>query len=545
MGTVVPGRRSIPPAGGRAGAALLAALFFVASLLAAAPALAHASLVSTVPADGAVLAAAPAEITLGFNEPVAPLVVRLVDEGGKETALTPDAGGGSQLVVKMPAGLADGTHVLSWRVISADGHPIAGTLVFSVGAASAAAPSTEGPDLPLRIAIWLCRALLYGAVFGGVGGAFFIPWLAGGERPALPFVIFAATAGLVLAPLSVGLLGLDALGLRLGALLEPRVWRTGFATSYGATATIAFLSLLLALAGTRLGRLALARAVTATAMAGVGLALSASGHASTADPQWLTRPMVFVHAVTIAFWVGALAPLHALLRRPGPAASAALERFSRTIPWGLVALLVAGAVLAVVQVGHPSALLDTAYGRVLLAKLALVAALLALAACNRWALTRGTVAGDSVATHRLARSILAELLVIAAVFATVALWRFTPPPRALAVAAEAMEPVSAHLHGARLMAQIDLHRDGSGGVSLSIFLADEDGAPIDPKEVTVELSRPDIGIEPIRRAARRTGDGEWSVESLRLPVAGRWSVGVEALVSDFERERLAGEMTLP
>ena len=126
-----------------------------------------------------------------------------------------------------------------------------------------------------------------------------------GARPALGqrFVIAAILCGLVAAPLSLGLQGLDALGAPLARLAQPVVWRTALGTSFGWTVLIALAALglgLLSLAGPRAG----ARPLALAGLAGVGVALAASGHASAAEPQWLTRPTVFLHGAGIAFWAG-------------------------------------------------------------------------------------------------------------------------------------------------------------------------------------------------------------------------------------------------
>ena len=97
-------------------------------------ALAHAALNSAVPADGSVLAAAPGRIELVFSEPVSPLALRLVGPDGAARTLDRFVLKDSTLVISPPAGLANGTYALSWRVVSEDGHPVGGALVFSIGA---------------------------------------------------------------------------------------------------------------------------------------------------------------------------------------------------------------------------------------------------------------------------------------------------------------------------------------------------------------------------------------------------------------------------
>ena len=97
--------------------------------------------------------------------------------------------------------------------------------------------------------------------------------------------------------------------------------------------------------------------------------------------------MVFVHAASLAFWIGSLVPLAGLLRRDRADALPALARFSRAIPFAIAPLIVSGFVLALVQIETPRALLATGYGRLLVAKLCLVGILLAIAAWNRFRVT--------------------------------------------------------------------------------------------------------------------------------------------------------------
>jgi hypothetical protein len=52
------------------------------------------------------------------------------------------------------------------------------------------------------------------------------------------------------------------------------------------------------------------------------------------------------------------------------------------------------------------------------------------------------------------------------------------------------------------------------------------------------------GVEPIERRAERAGEGEWEVRGLIVPVSGRWQVSVDVLVSDFEKMRLDGDVTI-
>jgi copper transport protein len=436
----------------------------------------------------------------------------------------------------MPGSLPQGTHLLSWRVVSADGHPIGGALTFSVGQPSAAQPQNrqDGGGV-LSTAIWLIRFALYIGLFVGVGGVYYArrvaahPLTAEVEKP----IAFALDLGLVAAVVSVGLQGADALGLPLSELYRPRVWLDGLSTSYGVTAASAVAALLI-------GRIALRapqpRWLAALALGGVGAALAASGHASAAAPQLVTRPLVFVHGVTVAFWIGSLWPLISAARA---GSMEELARFSRAIPWPLALLIASGAVLAVIQVQEPGALLGTDYGRVLLAKLAAAAVLLALALASRIMTARAGEGGSK----RLASSVKAELLLALVILGIVASWRFTPPPRSLLVAAA--QPVQVHIHTDKAMADLTIARSEAGGRSIAMTLLDGQFGPLAAKEVSVFLSKPDAGIEPIRLQAKHVDATIWRVDQVQLPMPGRWHVRIEILVSDFDKVAVEDEIDLP
>jgi copper transport protein len=369
---------------------------------------AHASLVRSEPADGVVIAQQPAKVTLTFNEPVSPLALRLVAPGGAVADLKEIEARSATVAVALPAALARGTHLLSWRVISADGHPVGGALTFSIGQPSGT-PVVMQQDAGLgwRVATWLARLALYLGLFIGVGGAFYSRWIARSppSRPTVPTLRVAMLGGLLAAVLSAGLQGVDVLGVSLSDLAGGQVWQSGVTSAYGLTLGIATAALGLGLVGLTLSE-HLARWCSALALAGVGLALAASGHAATAGPELATRPAVFLHGIAVAFWVGSLLPLGATLRRGDSRAE--LLRFSKAIPLPLIVLVATGILLAVVQLERFDALWITAYGATLLRKLVAVCVLLMLGAANRW-LTPRVAAGDAPATRWMFRSIQFEL----------------------------------------------------------------------------------------------------------------------------------------
>jgi copper transport protein len=520
--------------------AVLSAVFWLTSI---SHALAHATLLSSAPVDGAVIASPPQQFVLTFNEPVSALVLRVIDGSGKTRLLQNPSGRDASLIIPSPGALPEGTHVLSWRVVSLDGHPVGGSVVFSVGAPSkGAVPGTEiSTDTATAVALWVSKIVLYLGLFVGVGGSFFRAWLARDSLAGDRVMVATLAAALVAIPAAIVLQGADALGISLWESGHNVVWQTGFETSFGMTAVAAAFALVAALFALRARAENTARSLSLTGILVMGLALALSGHASAAAPQWLMRPTVFVHAISVGFWIGCLVPICSMLRN-SEGLSAALARFSRVIPLAIFALVASGAVLAVIQVMQLRFLLKTAYGQLLSAKLILVAILLAIAAWNRFRLTRPVMAGKDRPRHQLRRAIFAEIGIVVIILALVAAWRFTPPPRALAIAEE--RPARVHIHTATAMVDLTVEPGHAGIVRASIAIMTGDFGGLDAKEVQLTMENKVIGIEPIVRPAKKDSDGLWRVDQLPIPSAGRWDIRVDILINDFEKTILDGEINI-
>ena len=103
----------------------------------AAPAFAHAALESTVPAQGALLKNSPPLIDLRFSEPisVSPESVRIIASSGETIKTVPPTGvpGSPGIMRQRVPVLKNGTYVVTWRIVSADSHPVRGAFTFSVG----------------------------------------------------------------------------------------------------------------------------------------------------------------------------------------------------------------------------------------------------------------------------------------------------------------------------------------------------------------------------------------------------------------------------
>ncbi|MCB5412303.1 copper resistance CopC/CopD family protein [Pseudogemmobacter faecipullorum] len=507
-----------------------AALIALAALLLPGASHAHAVLLGVTPAESALLETAPDVIVLAFNEPVAALAIALIGPDGGSTDLTQAASGDSRLTIALPD-LTRGTQVLSWRVASADGHPVAGTLVFSVGEVTGAAEVASGDPIVAGL-LWGAKLLMSVGLIFGIGGGLFGA-IAGLPPTARRMSATLIWSGLAATPLALGLHGADALGLPLSALFNAAPWAAGWRTSFGIMTVLALMAGLFGLAGLSIRPLA----VFATAL--LAAAYASAGHAGAADPQWLTRPAVFLHLAALCFWLGALIPLALWLRRDD--GTAALKRFSDAIPFAVLLLAGSGIALGMVQMGGPEGL-ATAYGRILAVKLGLLALLFVLAAWNRWSLTGPALKGVPQATRRLRVVILIEMALVVAILGLAAGWRFTPPPRALALVVAA--PAHTHIHTAAVMADVTVTPGTAGPVAMEIWLSDGDMQPITPQAVTVGLTLPERGIERMTYEATADADGLWHVPELILPLAGDWAIDLEIRLTRFSMTRIDGILTL-
>jgi copper transport protein len=516
-------------------ASVLMASLLVAGL--ATSASAHAGLISITPANGSVLTVQPAAVELRFNEPVTAGAVTLIDAQGRTRDDARVNAARETISIALPAGLPQGSQVVSYRVISGDGHPVAGSIVFSIGAPSATAVPTSTD--PVRDGlIWLARIGLYLGLFSGIGGAFFLRWIAP-VASAQSSVRGVLVLGLVAAVASLGLLGLDLLGLPLLALLTAAPWQVAASTGFAVSVLIAAAGMIVSIVALQISNEVIARALAAVALACAGLALTASGHAATASPALLARAAIFMHGTAIAFWLGALMPLAILVGQAKGGALPVLNLFSRIAVPVVALLALSGLALAIVELEAPSALVETGYGFVLLVKLVLVTGLLSLATVNRTRLVPA-LAADAGASRPLRRSILLECATALAILGVVALWRFTPPPRSILPET----PLAVHIHSDKAMFQVLISPGKTGQDDFVLQLMNGDGSSFHAKEARLTLSLPGRGVADMEHQAALGPDDYWHVRKVPLPLPGRWHMRIDALVSDFDQISLEDDVDI-
>jgi copper transport protein len=493
---------------------------------------AHAMLQSSSPADGAVLDGSPARIALRFNEPVVPVALRVVDAAGR-TLHGPDGArteGDAGVELDLPAPLANGRYVVSYRVVSADTHPVAGSIVFSVGTGTGDVQVDDGD--PALDAFWaktskanrFVRDLLLAV---GCGGLFFLVWLAPpGSRVARRAFTVAGALAAVATLTGVGISG-ARVALAPG-LFDLSVWRIGAATSAGISALTILTGIALVLSGRRIATVA-----GLVAMA-VGTALT--GHAATGTPRWLVPGAQALHSLCAIVWIGAFVPLLlGCVRWTGDEVARVAGRFSPVGIACVAGIALSGMALAATRIHFPEALWSSEYGLLIAIKIAAFAMMLALAADNRFRALHAS-------RGRFARNVALELALALVILSTTAILTHTPP--------SAHGEHAGHAVSERNGPSVALSRDGQvlfveiDGTVLNVHFADAAGKAIDPMEVAVELSSPASGIAGLTRPARRMGPGHYRIDETSLSIPGVWQIGIGALVTDFRRELYATELVV-
>lgn len=529
-------------------ASLVVGLLFLVLAISPISTHAHAALLSTDPADGAILETAPENVTLTFSESVSAvdggtvLHVRGSDPRPLEPSVRDET-----VTVPLPTDLTEGTYALQWRVISADGHPIAGTLMFSIGqptqAADVAAPATStAMDWGLHTSVWakyLGLLVTFGLLIGGWSYA---------RRDWTRLVRVArwtAVIGIAGAVLELPFVAAVQAG-------ESRWrWHSVRQIDDGTliVAAVVVCGMVVFLVASKRWSL---RVVATVAVAVACLAPLLTGHTRTKSPEWLMMLSDTVHILAGSFWIGGLLILTlGLWRRDrlvtfssSENAVVAVSRFSVAAAWSVTALAISGTAMAWMILETPRDLIDTGYGRDLLLKIALVLMVICLATLNRYRLLPRLIVDRDHALHRLRQVVLGELILLVAVVGVTSVMVQQNPSHI----AQAAEPTVLFQGSAVLdkdhTAEITVRESESDQVTVEITISTADGPLTEPIDgVTAEWTLSHEGLGPITvDLARDESTGSY-VGATTLPSSGDWTITIRAKIDRFTDSR--GSVTIP
>jgi len=287
----------------------------------AAPASAHAAVVSSSPAQGQHLSRPPAKVTIVWDQPVKPdnggiTVLNSSGHSVNEGAVShpqPDT-----LSAALPSSLPSGAYVANFTVTSVDGHVVSGGIVFLVGNAKPGSIS-QLTRQPTSAATWYDRFgqfLTYAGVLTAGGMAFFLAFLftEGSERRKLKRWCVIATIVGIIGMLVTGAAQADLAGGSIGALGHWTLIDQAFGGKFGEQTILQLLGLAACLVSLRLCAGAARQATAFYGLLVSAGAFVAFGHALVSPERWLSTPADVVHAVFAAMWVGGLAGLIVVLR---------------------------------------------------------------------------------------------------------------------------------------------------------------------------------------------------------------------------------------
>jgi copper transport protein len=540
--------------------ALVAAL--VAGLLGAAvpasPASAHAALVSTTPVADSVVETPPNQVVLSFTEAVNPVAgkIKVIAPDGSRADRDEARASGQQLIIPLTSVATRGTYTVVYRVISADSHPVAGAFSYSVGERSLGGPPTDAGQsvqapgfvlagLPIaRFIGYLGLLLLVGSV---LVLALLWPQRLSREGPIRVVWIGAALVALGTV-LELALQVPYVAGGGLGDIRSTDVQEV-LSSQFGAAHLI------------RLGVLAAALVLLRPIVRGKGwgadrvlLAVlgtiavatwSVSGHPSASPVPMVTVVADMIHIASMAIWLGGLAMLALFLlpRANGPELGAIVPVWSRWATYAVGALVLTGTAQALVEVGTPEALFTTAYGWMIVAKVALVGVVLLVAALSHRMVGSVTDQAEGSA-GRLRRVVILEAAVAAVIIGVTSVLVQVTPARTSSLDTSAVASVqSATLRDKLFTLTVDVTPGTVGTNTIHLYATTPDGQPATIKEWKIRASLASAGIENLEAVVLPL-TGDHATGQIGLAAAGTWTFTFELRTTEIDNGIVTTDFTI-
>ncbi|HLB20356.1 MAG TPA: CopD family protein, partial [Gaiellaceae bacterium] len=366
------------------------------------PAWAHARFLRALPRDGSVLGRAPTRVQVVFADNIrAGSGIRAIRNGGRSVlGGKPRVEGGRVLVIPLRTGLADGDYTVLWRVLSDDGHTLSGVLAFGVGAGrgppQAALSAGNGPSAQDVVS----RLLFFAGLLTAVGAACF------------RFAVGRVPVRLMLGAFLLVFVGASGLGHDVS-------FSTRFGTVMAVAAAVSGVGAGLAAVTPVFPRLELLPFLA-------GLALlplpTLAGHALDRGRPSLEPAVDLLHVAAASIWLGGLLALGLALLRSDDRAPL-VRRFSNIALVSVGVLAATGVLGAFAELRSLDQMWSTGYGRLLIVKSALLAALVTIGWVNRYRLV------PRLSLDSLRRNIALELALFVGLVAAVALLTDLQPGR--------------------------------------------------------------------------------------------------------------------
>jgi copper transport protein len=518
------------------GGTLAIALWLAGTAVFALPltASAHALPQSAIPPEGAEVQTAPAFVEITFGEEPDPHLSSIAVVNG--SGLSVDAGPtvavrGHPLELEVPLEhVGNGVYTVTWKTVSeVDGHLATGAYAFGVGVSATSANAHASRSVvspPPSVLAVVGRCLFFIGLMGIVG-------VASTCLVALRDIPRVATRALMAmwAGAAVGVATLveaerEAAGIS---------WAAVFSTSLGTIVVERLVTLVLTAFGVAavLALQAAARRI-GLALAGAGAAASmwvdvAASHAGAQAPVAANLVAQWAHIVAGGVWIGGLLVLILAVRgQPSEVKGLAVRRFSTTAGIAIVVVALTGTFRAVVEIGSIGQLFGTAFGVLVLVKVALFVVLAGLGVVNRF----GNVPRASTVMRGLRRVASTEIVIGTAVVLVAATLVNVAPPLASAAPATTAQSTQLVVSGSDFATTVKVRLAVSPGTAgfneFRLRVADYNtGATVKATSVQLEFAqplRPQLGQSTL--TLRRQPDGTFAARGGNLAIAGIWEVAV-------------------
>lgn len=522
---------------------------------------AHATVIASSPADGSSVATSPTDVSITFSESISATSggLSVLDrdgvrvDGGTSTVVD-----GRTLTTTITRALPDGTYVMTYRVLSADGHPVSGSSIFGVGSGAVDASARIGGsgDRPWQIIGGVSRAVMYLAALLAAGMAFFLAFIHDRDEDRWRLVPVVRIGALVALVGAVGILMSQAAlltGKGAGAITQTSVLRDVLTENLGWSLAV----LMIGLAAVHLSTDITNRAVSNSFALYGGLAVTASfavwGHARELTPRALALGADVVHVGAAALWLGGLVGLAMVLARRSAdtvdATAGIIGRFSQMALWSVLALTVAGTALTVIgSDADLHAIVSTTWGRLVLAKIGLAAIVIAVAAWNRRSLVPALVRGDEPDTRptrwrRLLRAIRVEVVLLVVVVCLTAILVNVPPARTAVADGSGRVSRTQGVDTGTVALTVDPAVAGTN--TIEFRYTDSSGRAVDlATSATIEFSQPSAGLAPITRRVPSSGPGVFVISGNELSIPGTWTIAIAVRTGDFTEQRASFDVEI-
>ena len=541
---------------------LVAALAILVGVLAlgTTAASAHATLESSSPADGQSVLTSPSEIRITFSEAVTTISggLSVLDADGK----TVDTGnseivGGRTLVAPISETLSDGTYVATYRVLSADGHPVSGSILFGVGNGAldrSAQPSSSGDRL-WEIIGGISRFIMYLAALVAAGVAFFLAFIHDRAEDRWRIVPFVRIGSILALFSAIGIVMSQAAlltGKGAGAVTDSNVLRDVLNQNLGWSLALLMIGLAAVHLSTDIPKKVVAKSLALSGGLAATVSFAVWGHATELSPTAISLAADAIHATAAALWLGGLVGLVMVLslRTPETVRSTAgiIGRFSLMAFWSVIALTIAGLTLTITgSDANLNSILTTTWGQLVLAKIGLTLIVVLIAAWNRRtlvpSLTSPTENNGELAVRwaTLLRTIRTEAVLLVAVLALTAIVVNVPPARTAVVAKTDRVDITQRVDTGNVQLSVDPAIVGPNTVA--VRYTDGTGQPINvANSMSIEFSQPSAGLEPITRQVPALEPGVFVIQGNELSIPGTWTITIAVRTGDFTEQRTSFEV---